>query len=311
MRTEGVMGRKFSGGAVLTTIQTHREEAAGHLEQRYGLNPPTLPQGSTSLEDAGTLAGFAAAFSYRQHFDHLFGDLETVQRLMALTEDEHQRKLMQLEDLYHRRDEVGDGLQDRFFKVRQTLDTLYSKTQRRGRRWRRGFVLASVKGATPRKPRHFLQQVMQAEKFLRDPAVEPPSLELNGVKVDFVALADDLKPLRQEYSELLDAIDRVREEAKATLAAKENAIEENDSVFRWVTRACESLFHLAGMHAIAEKIRPSVRRKGRRAVDEEDAPAAENPPSDEASSASSSDSSEAPPAEASSPTAAATSSAES
>lgn len=308
MRTEGVLGRLFSGGAALTTIGTHRGEAAGYLEQRYGMNPPTLR--TTSWRDAETEEEFVAAFNYRQHFDHLFGDLETARTAMASAEDEHQRKLMQLEDLTHRREEVGDLLQDLFFKVRQTIETLYSKTQRRGQRWRRGFVLASVSGATPRTPRRFLEQVVQTEKFLRDPAVEPPSLELNGVKVDFTALADDLKPLRKQYSELLDAIDRVRKEADATLAAKTKAIEENDSVFKWVTRACESLFHLAGMHAVAEKIRPSVRRKGRRAVDEEGAPAAENPPSDEASSASSA-TSEAPPAEASSPTAAAASSAES
>ena len=110
MRTEGVLGRLFSGGAVLTTIETHGDEAAGYLEQRYGVKPPTLPQGSTSLEDAGTLEEFTAAFNYRQHFDHLFGDLQTVQTAMASAEDEHQRKLMQIEDLNHRRDEVGDEL---------------------------------------------------------------------------------------------------------------------------------------------------------------------------------------------------------
>ncbi|MCP3959801.1 MAG: hypothetical protein GY719_18285 [bacterium] len=313
MRNQGIYDRLFSGDAVMTAVVTDGDEAAVRLDQRYGSAPPTLPDGGTSLEDASGLEEFAEAFSYRQHLDHLLGDLRTVHTGLAVAEDAHQGKLMLLEELFYQRDRVGERLQNLFFKVRHTLETLYSETQRKGRRWRRGFVLASITGATPRTPRRFLQQVEQTERFLREPVVDPPTLELNGVQVDFDELANDLEPVRREYGDLLDAIDRTQKEAQGALVAKNEAIDEYDRVFGWVTRAFESLFSLAGMEELARRIRPSVRRKGRRAIDEEDAPEAadasesaaasapaESAPADESSSeaAPQASSSEAEPTDA-------------
>ncbi len=302
MRRKGVSDRLFSGKAVMTAVVTDGDDVAHGLGERYGLSPPTLPRERTSIEDATNLEELAAAFDYRRHLDHLFGDLETVHTGLAEAEDAHQSKLMLLEELYHQRDEVGQKLEAVYFKVRHTLETLYSETQRRGRRWSRGFVLANVSGATPRTPRRFLQQVEQTEKFLRQPAVEPPALELKGIKVDFVDLADDLKPLRQRFSDLSDAIDVTAKQAEGAMVAKNQAIEEYDRVFGWVSRAFESLFSLAGLEELARRIRPSVRRKGRRAVDEEDAPEEQTPPAESSSDGASS--TEAP-AEPQSPPAAA------
>lgn len=302
MRNKGVNDRLFSGDAVITAVETDGDAAVSGLTARYGSAPPTLPRERTSIEEATNLEEFADAFNYRRHLDHLLGDLKTVHTGLSAAEDRHQSKLMLLEELYHQREEVGEKLQSVFFKVRHTLETLYSETQRRGRRWRRGFVLASVSGATPRMPRRFLNQVEQTEGFLRKPAVEPPALDLKGVKVDFVDLADDLKPLRQHYSDLLNAIDRTQKEADGALEIKNEAIDEYDRVFSWVTRAFESLFSLAGLEKLARRIRPSVRRKGRRAADEEDA----DPSPEQASSAEAS-ATEASPAESPAPAEAAAS----
>ncbi len=62
-------------------------------------------------------------------------------------------------------------------------------------------------------------------------------------------------------------IDRARKEAEVTRKAKNDAIDQFDSVFLWVGRALESYFHLAGRHELAERVRPSTRRPGRRAAD--------------------------------------------
>ncbi len=91
------------------------------------------------------------------------------------------------------------------------------------------------------------------------------------------------------------------------MVVKNQAIEEYDRVFGWVTRAFESLFSLAGLEELARRIRPSVRRKGRRAVDEEDAleeqtsPA--ESPSDDASSTGAPAEPQSPPAAATPPSA--------
>ncbi len=301
MRNKGVNDRLFSGDGVLTAIETDGDDVVRRLSRRYGSAPPTLPRERTSIEDATNLEEFADAFNYRRHLDHLLGDLKTVHTGLSAAEDRHQGKLMLLEELHHQREEVGEKLQGVFFKVRHTLETLYSETQRRGRRWRRGFVLASVSGATPRTPRRFLNQVEQTEGFLRKPAVEPPALALNGVKVDFADLADDLKPLREEYRDLLNAIDRTQKQAEGALEIKNQAIDEYDRVFGWVTRAFESLFSLAGLEELARRIRPSVRRKGRRAVDEEEAPQEQASAAESPSDAASPPESQPPPAAAASP----------
>ncbi len=290
MRDKGVNDRLFSGDAVIVAVETDGDDVVTGLNKRYESAPPTLPRERTSIEEATTLGEFADAFNYRQHLDHLLGDLRTVHTRLSAAQDEHQGKLMLLEELYHQRREVGEKLQSVFFKVRHTLETLYSETQRRGRRWRRGFVLASVSGATPRMPRRFLSQVEQTEAFLRKPAVEPPALDLKGVKVDFVDLADDLKPLRQHYSDLINAIDRTQKQADGALEVKKEAIDEYDRVFGWVTRAFESLFSLSGLEKLARRIRPSVRRKGRLAAEEEDA----DPSPEQASSAEASPAEDSP-----------------
>jgi len=193
---------------------------------------------------------------------------------LAWSEDQHQRKLARIQDLIDRREELGSALSGTFLKVRHSLQNLYGS--------RKGFVLANVSGVTPQNPRRLIQQVGQTISFLRDPVVEPPSHDLNGVTVDFAELENDLEPPMEELGAVLQELDRTRKESQGTLAVKEEAVKEFDRMFLWVARALTSYFHLAGLHELAELIRPSTRRKGRRAVDEEGA--SDDQPSGESAS---------------------------
>ncbi len=283
MRTEEVYGRLYSGAAVITAVETDGDEVGRLLDERYGVTPPELPGEPPSLEDAKTLGELASALSYRRIVDHLKGDLGTVHTRLAWSEDQHQRKLARIQDLIDRREELGGVLSGTYLKVRHSLQSLYGS--------RMGFVLANVSGATPQNPRRLIQQVGQTISFLRDPVVEPPSHDLNGVTVDFAELANDLEPPMEELGAVLQELDRTRKEAQGTGAVKQEAVKEFDRMFLWVARALASYFHLAGLHELAELIRPSVRRQGRRAVDEEEAPsdapegqAAEVSPSEESPS---------------------------
>jgi hypothetical protein len=267
MRTEEVYGRLYSGAAVITAVETDGERVGRLLDERYGVTPPEPPDGE-----------LAEALSYRRIVEHLKGDLVTVHTRLAQVEDEYQRKLARIQDLIDRRDEVGGSLSGKYMKVRHTLESLYGS--------RMGFVLANVSGATPQNPRRFIQQVGQTVSFLHDPVVESPSHDLNGVTIQFAELAEDLKSPMGELETVLQGLDRTRKEAQGSLAVKQEAVKEFDRIFRWVTQALSSYFHLAGLHELAELIRPSIRRSGRRAVDEEDAPENQPPegvPSEEAS----------------------------
>ena len=285
MRTEGVFGRIQSGSAVLTAVDTDGDEAAQRLQERYA--PPEPPP--ASLEDAKTLQEFAQAFSYRKHLDNLAGDLRTAHGQLSMAEDEHQRKLALIAELGGRRDELNQELVAVFVKVRGTLESLFGS--------RRGFVLANVSGNSPREPRRLLQQVGQTMSFLRNPAVDLPSHGLKGAKIDLAELANDLKPSYDALTLVLEGLDRTTKESHGTLAARNRATTEFDDIFGWVAGSFESLFHLAGLHELAERVRPSRRRRGRRAVDEENAPPAEESASEESTSEESTSEESAPAVE--------------
>jgi len=276
MRTETVFGRLFSGAAVMTAVETDGDEVGRLLDERYGVPLPEPSGEPPSLEDAETLEEIAAALSYRRVLDHLQGDLGTAHTGLAWAEDQHQRNLARINDLIGRREELGNALSEKFRKTRHTLENLYGSKM--------GFVLVNVKGATPQNPRRLIEQVGQTISFLRDPVVEPPSHDLDGVTVELARLADGLEAPMEELGAVLQQLDRTRKQAQGTLAVKQQAVEEFDRVFQWVARALSSYFHLAGLHELAELIRPSNRRNGRRAVDEEEAPpsdAPDGPPSEE------------------------------
>jgi hypothetical protein len=53
--------------------------------------------------------------------------------------------------------------------------------------------------------------------------------------------------------------------------------------FLWVGRTLEGLFHLAGLHELAERVRPSTRRPGRRAEEDPGPGSEESTPEDSTS----------------------------
>ena len=256
MRTEAVLDRLFSGEAVLTAANTHQTEVAGLLDERYGRTaPPPAPAPDEGAEPLDNPENAAVAFSYQQHIADLTSDLSQARDTLIGAEDQHQRKLALIDALMDQRDDLVGELSKRFFQVRHTIESVFGPG--------RGFALANVSGTTPEGPDRLVQQAAQTIGFLRDPAVETPAHGLGGVRVDLAQLADDLEtPLLALRATLAD-LARVRKEAQGTLAVKRNAIEEFDGVFGWVSRALESLFHLAGQHALAERIRPTARRRGR------------------------------------------------
>ncbi|MCP3964394.1 MAG: hypothetical protein GY719_41730 [bacterium] len=56
----------------------------------------------------------------------------------------------------------------------------------------------------------------------------------------------------------------------ASRKRKNRAIEAHQDTFSWVASNAESLFRLAGEHELADSIRPSRRRPGRRAAEDAD-----------------------------------------
>ncbi len=107
-------------------------------------------------------------------------------------------------------------------------------------------------------------QVRETAGFLAKPRVELPRLDVAGITVDPRATAAQLAAAADELDGALADLDAALKQAEVTRAAKNDAIAAYDATFLRVAKVAESLFHFAGLHQLALRVRPSTRRPGRR-----------------------------------------------
>ena len=180
---------------------------------------------------------------------------------MLVANHAHLGQLAVIVDLQKRRDRLQLALFGRYYQARHTLESLFGR--------QRGFEVLAVDGDTPRDPTGLINQVRSTSTFLQEPKVEGLTVELAGVSVDLPTMGSQLTSDADDLEGVLTELDRERKKAETTRKAKNDAIAEFDRRYLWVGRALETYFHLAGMHELAERVRPSTRRPGRRAADED------------------------------------------
>ena len=129
--------------------------------------------------------------------------------------------------------------------------------------------MLAVSGDTPTDPTGLVAQVRETVGFLLEPKVEPPELDLDGVALDPPTMAAQLGSGADELDGVLVEVNKAEKQADVTRPAKNEAIDAYDDKFLLVARVAESLFHFAGLHGLAERVRPSTRRPGRRLADED------------------------------------------
>ncbi|MCP5017154.1 MAG: hypothetical protein GY938_18060, partial [Ketobacter sp.] len=62
---------------------------------------------------------------------------------------------------------------------------------------------------------------------------------------------------------------RLNREVQESRKVKNRKLEEHKDTFLWTARTLEGFYRLAGENELADRIRPSLRRRGLRAVDVE------------------------------------------
>ena len=258
--------RRRTFGVVDAALNTPAQagEAAEILNARYappdGADAPPA-DGVIAVDHHGVFANFGT-------------ELRSAHEGMVAANTAHVGQLARIVALQEQRDALSKGLLSRFLKARHGLEGLFGTSQ--------GFPMLAVAGETPRDPTGLVHQVRETVDFLLQPKVARPSLDLAGFQIDLEATAAQLGGEADELDGVLTDLDRARKDADVTRQAKNEAIDRFDAVFLWVGRALESYFHLAGMHELAERVRPSARRPGRRAADEgSGSDAGEPPASDE------------------------------
>jgi len=127
---------------------------------------------------------------------------------------------------------------------------------------RRGSDVLGLAGSTAEvvQPERLWRQARAAVDRLLDPRLEAPGISL-ACAFDPVALARNLAPDVAALRQGLDAVERRHLKADRTLAAKEDAMGELDSVQRASVLVMKGFLALAGRPDLARRLAALLRRK--------------------------------------------------
>ncbi|MCP3958042.1 MAG: hypothetical protein GY719_09335 [bacterium] len=254
-RPGSIASRLRSFGVVHAALRVQSGEGVSELDRRKAraLAGGRRPASDSAFEGSGG-AGYLEAFA------HLSAELSAAKAKMVSANSIHLGRLAEVVGLQQRRDDLKGALYSRFVKVRRLFETLYGSG--------RGFPVLAVSGRTPRHATGLVAQVRETAGFLAKPRVELPRLDVAGITVDPPATAAQLAAEADELDGALVDLDEALKLAEITRQAKNDAIAAYDDTFLRVARLAESLFHFAGLHELAKRLRPSTRRPGRRLADE-------------------------------------------
>lgn len=115
-------------------------------------------------------------------------------------------------------------------------------------------------GTTPRDPTELMRigRVIQGQL----PGLTNLVPVRRGLVFDAMSYAEPMTLALTRLDDAREAVRREQREFEVTLLAKNEALAAYDACFMSVARALESLFRLAGLGWLADRVRPSSRRPG-------------------------------------------------
>ncbi len=241
MRRKEVSRRITSVAEVRASKHAHRGRVGAKFDER------------PAAQSAGALS--------KPYFDHMDGELATIEQDLITAEDAHVRNLIRIVRLRRESSELTAEVYEKQTSARQILVGTFGSES--------AYELAAASGDTPRVHQTLAMQVDQTVKLLRDPAAARPPVKVAGVTVEPGTMADDLEGSRQLLLEKRTDLQRTEKAADGTRDLVNIALKEYDQVFPWVASSLESTFRLVGEQELADRIRTSRRRVTRRqAVDD-------------------------------------------
>ncbi|MDI1483708.1 hypothetical protein [Polyangium sp. y55x31] len=228
-----VADRAAIARAVQGAAAVHGPEVAGELERLL------FPGGAP---DKVTVADFLAALG--DTLGRYVASLETADRAHAveLADDDGYRAA---------RDERVAELKNVYASLRELVVRSY------------GPALADAYGlnsALPEDPQLLLGLAGKAEKLLRErPLTEQPKIK--SLTLAPIAAADDLAFAMTALRSALHDVEREKREAQLTQNAKDELMARWGSVYPGVADTLAGLFTLARRPALADRVRPTARRR--------------------------------------------------
>ena len=133
-------------------------------------------------------------------------------------------------------------------------------------------LLAGFQGPTEQKSMGLLRQVRLAVRVLSRPDLEIHEQRLGVFKFDPKETAAQLTAKADGFRDVLARLRQLRGREKETQTDKNRMVERHKKTFFPVTRTLEGYFRLAGEDELADRIRPSEVKRGRRAAEVEGSP---------------------------------------
>jgi hypothetical protein len=247
-----VADRLAIANTVTSSIQIHGPEVAPALEKK--LFPAGAPNG----------------FSGQGMLTALSGLLGRKTDALVTADRAHATELADDDAFRTSREERRVELSGYLSSLRESLSRNY------------GPAVAAAYGlpsALPDDAQGLLSLAGIVEALLRKRALtEKPKRK--SLAVDPIAAADDLKAAAGDLEATLTDVEREKREAQITLNAKNEAMAEWGTTYQGVADAAAALYVLAGRPDLAERVRPTARRRAG-LPEADDLPAVEEKPAEE------------------------------
>jgi hypothetical protein len=160
------------------------------------------------------------------------------------------------------RDEAFEKVRSLLVDLRSGVDSAYGAA---------GLGVLGLKGETPSDPSAVAGAAAAALEALQDAKRKLPKPRRAGNKLDRAAYVEELTAELPPLQKALAKVANEDREKEATQRAKDQAFATNDRTFTRGAALLASLAAAAGLDDLADKVRPSGRRPGRTAAEDEDA----------------------------------------
>ncbi len=240
-----IRDRRKSSLSVESSVEIHGEQIASDLEQGN----------AARLQEGEVMPPFLMILLFLQRM------LATARESLISAAARHLVEIDGDNKTRRRRDELNKRLEEKGRWIRDVLDRIFGEGA--------SLEIAGLDRRTAQEPVDILAQTERIMERLRTMDIETLRPKLEGFDMSPERLIAALEPDYRELSAVVQELNRENRRSDATLIAKNQAIEENDRIFRDCASILAGVYRLAGHEELARRVTPSIRRGGRTRADVE------------------------------------------
>lgn len=244
MPSKQVTDREKSARAVAAAAETHAPQIVAGFSRELS---PYLKSGET-MPDIGLLV-------------RLIGrKIAADNTALSKADHDHEQELADDAGPRERRDAGAANVRAVLLDLRSAVDAIYGA---------RGLSLLGLADAVPVDPSVVATTAGNVGKALSNADIKLPKPKRAGMKLDRAAFADEITAELPALQKALVKVATEEREKEATQRAKNEAMTKNDATFAVGAGFLAASCQVAGLSDIAAKVRPSGRRPGQTAAEDE------------------------------------------